>query len=204
MNPFLPDSVWMFDDNIDAIGSVVGELTKRDPSWDNGTRFRGAVNEEELGAWVTDQSSGCDVALIDIVGHEDQLEWVERALSGELSMGKLCDLSGVRLLTLLRHVRPRLPVVMLSSYFTQSTGTAGRGSALLAQAEALRSLTRSAVCGLAKSESFLLPDILWIAQQAIIGVRVAEDLADAAGGVLAKVNAHQDHFFFVRCSEERT
>jgi hypothetical protein len=48
----------------------------------------------------------------------------------------------------------------------------------------------------------MLPDLLWIAQQAIIGVRVSHKLAAAAENVLDKVNEFQNHFYFVLCNGE--
>ena len=194
MKTLEPNVVWMFDDHVDGIRLAQEELAKRDPIRDE-TLFRGGTTPEEVMWWLRDEASLCDSVLVDIIGGDEQLAWVDEALNGNLPMSKLCEVSGVSLLTWLRHTWPRLPVVMLSAYLSPSK--------MIALAEVLRSLTRFAVCGLAKSSSYLLPDLLWIAQQSIIGVRISKTLVDAARKVLDVVNECQNHFYFVLCNEEK-
>ena len=184
MQSKLPNKVWVLEDQKDAIQSL--------------NKFFGDKRNEILRIetaagpvkkWFSEPEVPPDVLLLDICleGRDEAIVITPKSNFQKLS--ELTDVSGIKFLTWLRCKWPRLPVVVMSGYWKNEQENP--------------SLSQHAICFVKKSILPSITSILWIAQQAIIGIRLPENLKEDAQKILDEVNQIQNHFFFVFCNNEK-
>ena len=115
MYTFLPNQVWLLDNDIDAIQEVnrlFGEKRK--------DVLRNSIEMNDVKKWFNEANAPPDVILLDICLKEGEGEIVAEAKTNFAELSSLTKVSGIRFLTWLRCEWPKLPVVLMSGYWKQS------------------------------------------------------------------------------------
>lgn len=183
MRTLLPDKVWLLEDQLDAIQSIRKYLTDK-----KNKILRSDFIVSEVKNWFTEPNAVPDLMLLDICLEAGEEDIVIRRKENFKQMSQLATVSGIKFLTWLRCEWPRLPVVFISSFWPKT--------------QANPNLSQHAVCLVHKPVTPSISSILWIAQQAVIGIYLPEDLREKAQLLIKEVNKKQNHFFFVLCNNE--
>lgn len=183
MSTYLPDTVWLLDDDKDAIYEIKRHFGERKEDI-----MRTSIQINEVKSWFGKANAPPDLILLDICLEPGEDEIVIKKKKKFRDFSSLSQVSGIRFLTWLRCEWPKLPVVLMSAYWKQSPE--------------MPNLSQHAVCLVPKPIPYSLSHILWVTQQAIIGIRLPENLREKAQIVIDEVNNIQNYFYFVLCNDE--
>jgi CheY-like chemotaxis protein len=180
----LPNKVWVLEDQKDVIQSLnkfFGEKRREILMIEN--------KADNVRLWFADSEAPPDVLLLDVC-----LEWGDEDIvitpkKNFQNLSELTGVSGIKFLNWLRSEWPRLPAVAMSAYWKKEQENPN--------------LSQHAICFVQKPIPTSITSILWIAQQAIIGIRLPENLRGEAQNILNEVNQIQNHFFFILCNNEK-
>ncbi len=176
----IPFKVWMLDDHTDKISLL------KYPLKDN---LIAEMQPDIIKQYFNDKPIP-DLFVLDICFNAQETMFVQDT---ELTVEKLTNIAnnvtGIKFLTWLRCEWPRLPVVMISSFWNDQ----------------LPSLVQHAVCVIKKPETLVynkISEILKVAQSTIIGVRLPLQFKEQAVLSINIINSIQNHFYFVLCENE--
>ena len=195
----------VFDDDPDAVNLVRKRLANApDPiMWMSDAPQDPADVCSDIKVLQTDLP---DVVLVDIflkLGEDRILNCDRRAPS---FYRELAQVSGIRLVAELRRVLPRLPVVVWSRYWYSHPKNPEEMTLpdLRQHALAFIEYNPPADYSPGRSAEESIPQTLWLAHQAIIGVFMPKGDTlpwDATCDVIRRLNNAQHHFFFRMCRD---
>ncbi|MGD0037352.1 MAG: hypothetical protein ABSC53_08680 [Bacteroidota bacterium] len=177
----IPDKVWLLDDDKNRITNFQDILKDR---------IEAEKETEQMEKKFGQSGIIPDVFMLDICFSSGEAIDVQKPNQSYKSFISLSKVTGVQFLRWLQMEWPGLPVVVITSFWDTAY---------------LPNLFRHAVCSVTRPDTLghdKVAEILWIAQQAIIGVRLDRIFRDKAIGVLNKINSSQNHFYFIICDEE--
>jgi len=196
MEDKFPDKVMIIDDDSSAC-----EIIKMILNVDcGGVSKENVMEDDDLDFLQKKLKKGSaelpDIIISDICLKIEDPDIVIKKNKSPLDYAKLGEVSGIRFLTYLRNNFHRLPVVIMSGYWTDEA--------------CLPKLSQHGLCMIGKrhlDDYVMAKRIFWTAQQSIIGVHLHPDLNASckkkAASAIRDINKKQNHFYFKICETEQ-
>lgn len=187
-----PNTVWLVDDNNDYTNTFKNRSQARETA---------AFGAQATLLEALKQGKLPDVVAVDVCLSDQDEEIVRLKKRSFKDFAALGHVEGIQVLCYLRTHYPNVPVLALSGYYedpTQEIADGGHPNPGLAQ-HALAYINKPDIA----AGPNVLPVLLWISQQAIIGVRllVGKDLEAQAKEIIEQINTRQNHFYYVLITE---